>query len=158
MRTAGAQQIGGREGPKSSALSVTACLRCRDQKVTAYSINQCAHLLRIALSSLSVDENILSALGAVDSTQLVYTPNLQIAEANGPNGGRYRGRLSVIAMVTTWAMLLSSMLALSLYHTGLQLLGITPRVYILRLVLHSQTPLVLPLTRGIIRWLLALRI
>ncbi|EXA30050.1 hypothetical protein FOVG_18527 [Fusarium oxysporum f. sp. pisi HDV247] len=33
MRTAGAQQIGGREGPKSSALSVTACLRCRDQKL-----------------------------------------------------------------------------------------------------------------------------
>lgn len=98
------------------------------------------HLLKIGLFSLNVNENVLGALGAVDSTRLVCTPNLEAAGANGPNGSRYVGKLAILTIFTNLGMLLSSLLAKSLHRTR-----IAHQVHILFLDPHFQIPLVLQL-------------
>jgi hypothetical protein len=73
---------------------------------------------KLALCSWSVAVNILFALGAIDSKQLVYTPILQIAGAHEANAGRSccKRELNAVMTFLTLRILPLSILAMGLYH------------------------------------------
>lgn len=87
MDTRGIQENGGQDTSTLSCLSITACLRCREQKVTACSFR--CDIAPFAESELapssSVVVNVPRALDASDSARHVAIPALQIAEVHEVN-------------------------------------------------------------------------
>ena len=129
MQPALDEESGRRDTQTPSRLSVTACLRCREQKVSHAQFNhRMEHFAERILCSLSVVVNTLRVIGVVASTPLVPTRILQIAEAHEPNSSRgfCAGKPKAVVIIS----LLVSI------HTGLgrqrhQLLGNTRRTHVL---------------------------